>query len=101
MKKIILTAFLAAATLLPMAQAQMRVATGKAGDTYSSMLRQLNARCAGDVAVVEVPSAGSNDNINQLVGNQVNAAFVQSDVLWLRARTEDLGAACIHALGRP
>ncbi|WEE79420.1 hypothetical protein LZ683_08700 [Comamonas testosteroni] len=91
MKKIILTAVLAAATLLPMAQAQMRVATGKAGDTYSSMLRQLNARCAGDVAVVEVPSAGSNDNINQLVGNQVNAAFVQSDVLWLRARTEDLG----------
>ena len=33
MKKIILTAVLAAATLLPMAQAQMRVATGKAGDT--------------------------------------------------------------------
>lgn len=91
MKKFILSIAVAAAALLPTAQAQMRVATGKAGDTYSSMLRQINARCAGDVALVEVPSGGSNDNINQLVGNQVNAAFTQSDVLWLRARTEDLG----------
>lgn len=90
MKKVFISLALAAAALLPAAQAQMRVATGKAGDTYSSMLRQLNARCSGDVAIMEVPSAGSNDNINQLVGNQVNAAFTQSDVLWLRARTEDL-----------
>lgn len=91
MKKILSTIILAAAVLLPAAQAQLRIATGKAGDTYSSMLRQLNARCSGDVAIAEIPSTGSNDNINQLVGNQVNAAFVQSDVLWLRARTEDLG----------
>lgn len=90
MKKVFISLALAAAALLPAAQAQMRVATGKAGDTYSSMLRQLNARCSGDVAIMEVPSAGSNDNINQLVGNQVNAVFTQSDVLWLRARTEDL-----------
>lgn len=91
MKKVLISIALAAAAILPTAQAQMRVATGKTGDTYSSMLRQLNARCSGDVAVLEVPSTGSNDNINQLVGNQVNAAFTQSDVLWLRARTEDLG----------
>lgn len=91
MKKVFISIALAAAAMLPTAQAQMRVATGKTGDTYSSMLRQLNARCSGDVAVLEVPSTGSNDNINQLVGNQVNAAFTQSDVLWLRARTEDLG----------
>lgn len=91
MKKLFACLALAAAVLAPAAHAQqLRIATGKAGDTYSSMLRQLNARCSGDVSVVEVPSTGSNDNINQLVGNQVNAAFVQSDVLWLRARTEDL-----------
>lgn len=91
MKKIFACLALAAVVLLPTAHAQqLRIATGKAGDTYSSMLRQISARCAGDVSMVEVPSTGSNDNINQLVGNQVNAAFVQSDVLWLRSRTEDL-----------
>lgn len=69
---------------------QLQVATGKAGDTYSTMLKQLSARCGSSVAIIEHNSGGSNDNISQLVGNQVNAAFVQSDVLWLRARTEDL-----------
>ena len=70
---------------------QLQVATGKAGDTYSTMLKQLAQRCSSGVAIIEHNSGGSNDNINRLVGNQVNAAFVQSDVLWLRARIEDLG----------
>lgn len=77
--------------IVPRAHAQqLQVATGKAGDTYSTMLKQLGARCGNSVAIIEHNSSGSNDNISQLVGNQVNAAFVQSDVLWLRARTEDL-----------
>lgn len=90
MKKILIGLALAAMALMASAQ-QLQVATGKAGDTYSTMLKQLAQRCGSGVAIIEHPSAGSNDNINQLVGNQVNAAFVQSDVLWLRARTEDLG----------
>lgn len=90
MKKILLGLAIAAASILAHGQ-QLQVATGKAGDTYSTMLKQLAQRCGSGVAIIEHPSAGSNDNINQLVGNQVNAAFVQSDVLWLRARTEDLG----------
>ena len=91
MKKALITFFLALAALLPAQAQQLRVATGKAGDTYSSMLRQLGSTCSTGVALIEIASGGSNDNINQLVGNQVNAAFVQMDVLWLRARTEDLG----------
>lgn len=90
MKKLIFAIGLMLATLSLHAQ-QLQVATGKAGDTYSTMLKQLAARCGSAVAIIEHNSGGSNDNIDRLVGNQVNAAFVQSDVLWLRARTEDLG----------
>lgn len=70
---------------------QLQVATGDATGTYSTMFKQLSQRCSSGVALLEQNSDGSNDNINRLVGNQVNAVFVQSDVLWLRARTEELG----------
>src|SRR5512141_2081618 len=74
------------------AQAQtLRVATGSPKGTYAAMFKELTQVCGTEVPMVEVPSTGSMDNINQLVGNQVNAAFVQSDVLYLRARTEELG----------
>lgn len=89
MKKYIL---LLAAVLAIGAQAQtLKVATGSAKGTYAAMFKELTQVCGSEVAMVEMPSAGSMDNINQLVGNQVNAAFVQSDVLYLRSRTEELG----------
>jgi TRAP-type uncharacterized transport system substrate-binding protein len=40
---------------------------------------------------IEVPSKGSVDNMDKLLGNEVNAAIVQTDVLFFRARNEDLG----------
>jgi TRAP-type uncharacterized transport system substrate-binding protein len=90
MKKYLIALLLSAFALTTWAQ-QLQVATGKAGDTYSTLLKELSSRCSSSVAIIEHNSSGSNDNINRLVGNQVNAAFVQSDVLWLRARNEDLG----------
>lgn len=73
-------------------QAQtLQIATGSAKGTYAAMFKELTNACGNEVAMVEVPSDGSMDNINRLVGNQVNGAFVQSDVLYLRARTEELG----------
>lgn len=80
-------AFAAAGT-----QAQtLRVATGGAKGTYSQMSKELSNACGTEVPLVEVNSTGSMENVSNLVGNQVNAAFVQSDVLYLRARTEELG----------
>jgi len=55
------------------------------------MFKELSNACGTEVPLVEVNSTGSMENVNNLVGNQVNAAFVQSDVLYLRARTEELG----------
>lgn len=85
-------ALAAAALMAAPVQAQtMKVATGSGAGTYSKMFKEIQQVCGSEVAMVEVPSSGSQENINQLVGNQVNAAFVQSDVLYLRARTEELG----------
>lgn len=89
-------AFLAVAAAALMAtpaytQTTLKVATGSTKGTYSAMFREIYQVCGSDVGMVEVPSSGSQENINQLVGNQVNAAFVQSDVLYLRSRTEELG----------
>lgn len=55
------------------------------------MFKEIVSACGTEVPLVEVNSTGSMENVNNLVGNQVNAAFVQSDVLYLRARTEELG----------
>lgn len=69
----------------------VKVATGGAKLTYSAMFKQMTEVCGNTVPLVEVNSTGSMANIDMLVGNEVNAGFVQSDVLWLRARTEELG----------
>lgn len=69
---------------------QLLVATGGEGFTYSTMFRELNAACAGDVRMVERNTNGSNTNIDLLTTNKVNGAWVQPDVLFLRAQTEDL-----------
>lgn len=84
-------AALAVVSCAPAEAQSLRVATGSAKGTYSAMFRELSAVCGNEVAMVEMPSTGSMDNVNSLVGNQVSAAFVQSDVLYLRARTEELG----------
>lgn len=68
----------------------LKVATGSAKLTYSTLFKEMTQFCGTSVSMTEVNSGGSMDNIDRLVGNEVNAGFVQSDVLWLRARTEDL-----------
>ena len=70
---------------------QLRVATGSQKGTYSAMFKELSAVCSTDVAMIEMATSGSNQNIDLLLGNQVNAVWSQTDVLFYRARTEDLG----------
>ena len=71
---------------------QLKIATGSAKGTYSTMLKELNNVCATEVPIVEVNTNGSMTNVDLLTGNQVNGAWVQSDVLYYRANTEDLSA---------
>lgn len=82
---------LATIALASLASAQqLQVATGGAQGTYSTMYKQLAAACGNTATMAEKNTSGSGENVDLLVGNQVNAAFVQSDVLYLRARNEDL-----------
>ena len=74
-----------------MAQAQLKVATGGATGTYHRMFTEFQQACKDQIMQIEVPSKGSVDNMDKLLGNEVNAAIVQTDVLFYRARNEDLG----------
>lgn len=85
------TLALTAAAALPIHAQTLKVATGPAKGTYSTMFKELNNECANEVPMIEVVTSGSNDNISALTGNQVNAVFTQTDVLYFRARTEELG----------
>jgi TRAP-type uncharacterized transport system substrate-binding protein len=74
---------------------QLKVAAGAGVDksTYSRMFGELTSVCSMTTALVEVNTqGGSIENLDKLVNNEVNAAIVQWDVLWLRAQQQDLGS---------
>lgn len=72
------------------AQTQLQVATGSPTGTYSRMFKEFQQACKDQIMQIEVPTSGSIDNMDKLLGNEVNAAIVQTDVLFYRARNEDL-----------
>jgi TRAP-type uncharacterized transport system substrate-binding protein len=75
------------------AQAQsLTVATGSSSGTYSRMLKEANSACATNIPINEKNTSGSMENMALLTGNQVNAAFTQTDVLYYLGRTQDLGS---------
>lgn len=85
MKKILATIL---TTIAFSASAQFTVATGdaKAGSTYSKMFQQLSAQCPN--IMTETVSTGSVQNVELLTGNQVNAAIVQTDMLFYMKSTD-------------
>lgn len=67
------------------AQEAFRVAVGNPAGTYGTMAKDLFSRCdaaATGLNVELVATSGSIENIALLSGNKVNAAFVQSDILF-------------------
>lgn len=91
MKKAILALALFCVAAIAAHAQQLKVATGGTKGTYAAMFKELNSVCATDVPMIETNTTGSMQNIDLLTGNQVNAVFTQTDVLYFRARTEDLG----------
>ena len=81
------------------AQTQLKVSTGSPTGTYSKMFKEFSSVCKDQIMQIEMPSHGSVENMDRLLGNEVNAAFVQTDVLFYRARNEDLsGIKTLFAL---
>lgn len=75
----------------PAVSQQLNIATGAKDGTYSRMFQQLAAACGQRISLVEMNSTGSLQNMDAIVGNKVNAAIVQTDVIYLRAKTDNLG----------
>jgi uncharacterized protein len=69
---------------------QLKVATGGEKGTYAQMFRELRNSCQAEMKLLEVPTSGSVENVDLLMGNQVNAGIVQSDVLFFRSRNENM-----------
>lgn len=71
---------------------QFTVSTGDPKGTYAAQARDIGKFCGNELAFVAQPSSGAVENLERLVGNQVNGAFVQTDMIFRRAQTEDLGS---------
>lgn len=83
--------FSMAALVSEVASAQtLKISTGGPGATYSRMVKELSNVCSTQIPLIEMNSSGSTQNIDRLTGNEVNAAIVQTDVLFYRAQNEDL-----------
>lgn len=76
------------------------IATGdsKGGSTYSQMFREYLELCGNVLPMVEVETTGSVKNVELLVANSVNAAFLQSDLLAFRRLTDEASVANIRTL---
>ena len=97
--KFALIAALAVSTSVFAQDVSLKVATGSPTGTYSRMFKEFQGACKNQIMQVEVPSKGSVDNMDKLLGNEVNAAIVQTDVLFFRSRNEDLaGVKTLFAL---
>jgi TRAP-type uncharacterized transport system substrate-binding protein len=91
MKTTLFALALSIATTLAAAQTtQLKVSTGSATGTYSRMFKEFSGVCKDQILLIESPSTGSIQNMDRLLGNEVNAAIVQTDVLFHRSRNEDL-----------
>ncbi len=72
------------------AQNTITVATGSADGTYHKMQTEALRLCSStDLTFKLVITKGSSDNVSQLLANQVNAIWTQSDVLVLASRDDD------------
>ncbi len=90
--KNVIVALIAALAVGTASAQQLIVATGSAEGTYSKLFKEMIGQCSGSgLSMIERNSTGSIENLNNLLGNQINAAFIQTDVLFARANRDDLG----------
>lgn len=70
---------------------QVKVATGGPKGTYHALFANIAAKCGDQMAMIEVPSSGSLENLDKLGAKEVGAAFMQTDALFASAQGRDLG----------
>jgi len=88
--KILFAAMISVLAMSTQAQ-QVKVATGSVKGTYHALFTNIADKCGEKMAMIEVPSSGSLENLDLLTGKQVGAAFMQTDALFASAQGRDLG----------
>jgi len=70
--------------------ASFLIAASSSSDTYQQMLAQIQTVCGNNEFVIEkIPgSGGAIENLEQLVNNKANAAFIHSDVIYAKSQTD-------------
>jgi hypothetical protein len=66
---------------VPAARADVIVSTGGPSGSYHQFFVDLKKVCGGEVELLELPSTGSDRNLENLLTKQADLAFVQSDTL--------------------
>ncbi len=66
----------------------VKISTGSATGTYSKIFKSIQSLCGTDLQLVEVPSTGSDQNIDNLVNKVADAGFVQTDTLQFTAMND-------------
>lgn len=89
--KFIALAAFALVTATAVQAEQIKVATGGPKGTYHALYSNIAADCGQHMAMIEVPTSGSLENLDKLTGHQVSVAFMQTDVLFASAQGRDLG----------
>lgn len=77
---------LAQPTQSPSNTTQFIVACGSSSGTYEALLDELQPFVAEEVQFIKHPSSGAVENLDLLISNQVQAAFMHSDVIEFRKR---------------
>lgn len=88
--KIALMGVMVAASMTAMGE-QVKVATGSPKGTYHALFMDIAGKCGEQMALVELPSSGSAENLAKLTGKQTGLAFTQTDALFALAQGQDLG----------
>lgn len=71
---------------------ELRIADGSSSGIYQQVTKEIAQICGSAVTVTEVPGSGAIENLDKLLGNEVNAAFMHADVLFYRSRIDDLSS---------
>lgn len=70
---------------------EILIAAGSSSGTYQKFLKEMSlATSKSGLTFKEVDSHGAIENLDRLVNNEVQAAFMHSDVIFFRSQAEDL-----------
>lgn len=69
---------------------QLTVGAGSKGLTYDRELQEINKFCSSSIALIGVPTNGSVKNMEMLIGNDIQGAWTQADILYMMAKSQDM-----------